>query len=92
VSARRVCGVVAAVFAVAYAFALAVLLIGTFGLFGAERDPLSGVYLIPLGLPWNRMIDPFPEWLWPWLGAAAPLVNLAILLLVCRVIASRRRT
>lgn len=24
--------------------------------FGAEKDPLSGVFLIPLGLPWNVML------------------------------------
>jgi hypothetical protein len=33
---------------------------------------------VPLGLPWNHMIDVFPEPFWPWLGAAAPLVNIAI--------------
>jgi hypothetical protein len=71
--------IVMIVFAVIYALALIVLLVGTFGLFGAERDPLSGVFLIPLGLPWNRFVDIFPERLWPWLAAASPLVNLAIL-------------
>lgn len=69
-------------FAALYAFALAVYLIGTFGLFGADRDPLSGVFLIPLGLPWNRFVDALPERFWPWLAAAAPLVNLAILWLL----------
>lgn len=67
------------VFSLLYALALTIYLMGTFGFFGADRDPLSGVFLIPLGLPWNRFIDPFPERLWPWLAAAAPLVNLAIL-------------
>lgn len=40
-----------------YAIALFLLLVGTFGLFGQERDPLSGVFLLPLGLPWNLIGD-----------------------------------
>lgn len=79
----------AAIFAVLYAGALAVLLIGTFGLFGAGTDPLSGIYLMPLGLPWNLLVDAFPEPLWPWLAAAAPGVNLLLLLALCRSV--RRR-
>jgi hypothetical protein len=27
----------------------------------SEADPISGVFLIPLGLPWNRMSDVFPD-------------------------------
>lgn len=69
---------------VAYLFALAILVIGTFGLFGQSPDPLSGVFLVPLGLPWNLMLDVFPEPLLPWLAAAAPLLNLAILFALCR--------
>jgi hypothetical protein len=72
-------------FSVLYLLALAVFVVGTFGLFGQETDPLAGVFLIPLGLPWNRMIDVFPEPLWPWLAAAAPAVNLGVLWLLCRV-------
>jgi len=37
------------------------LLIGTFGLFGQEKDPLSAVFLIPLGLPWFIWVVGFPE-------------------------------
>lgn len=61
-----------------YLAALALLGIGTFGLFGQEQDPLSGVFLLPLGLPWNLLAD--------WAGLegaaiaiAAPLINVAIL-------------
>ncbi|MBT8427259.1 MAG: hypothetical protein KJO02_04435 [Erythrobacter sp.] len=61
-----------------YALALLLLAIGTFGWFGQPQDPLSGVFLIPLGLPWNFIAD--------WLGAisapvaiAAPAINAAIL-------------
>lgn len=66
------------VFVGLYAAALALFAIGTYGWFGQEQDPLSGVFLIPLGLPWNFVAD--------WFGLAgatsailAPLVNAAIL-------------
>ena len=61
-----------------YLFSLALLGIGTFGLFGQEQDPLSGVFLLPLGLPWNVIADRIGIE-----GAAvmiaAPLLNIAIL-------------
>jgi drug/metabolite transporter superfamily protein YnfA len=66
------------VLAVLYVVALLLFLVGNFGLFGSDSGPLAGVFLVPLGLPWNHMIDVFPEPFWPWLGAAAPLVNIAI--------------
>lgn len=71
-------------FALAYAGALILLGIGTFGLFGQERDPLSGVFLVPLGLPWNLLGGGLPDpWL-PLVGILAPAVNLAILVALCR--------
>jgi hypothetical protein len=66
--------------------ALALLLIGTFGLFGQERDPLAGVFLMPLGLPWVLWLDDLPEPALPWVGILAPLINLALLALFCRLI------
>ena len=72
------------VFAGLYFVALALFLIGTFGLFGQERDPLSGVFLMPLGLPWVLWLDLFPEPVRPWLAALSPLLNLAVLSLFCR--------
>ncbi|ANY19783.1 hypothetical protein A6F68_01266 [Tsuneonella dongtanensis] len=45
------------VFVALYAIALVLLAIGTFGWFGQERDPLSAVFLLPLGLPWNILAD-----------------------------------
>lgn len=81
------CQTVTGVCIVLYLAALALLLIGTFGLFGQERDPLSGVFLLPLGLPWNQFLGRFPDAALPWLAAAAPLVNLAILRLICRLVA-----
>lgn len=69
---------------VLYLVALALLLIGTFGLFGQERDPLSGVFLLPLGLPWVWLVDLAPEPAWPWLSSLAPLLNLGIIVALCR--------
>jgi hypothetical protein len=68
----------------AYAFALGVFLLALFGLAGMERDPLAGVFLIPLGLPWNLLVDAAPEPAWPWLAALAPCVNLGLLAFACR--------
>jgi hypothetical protein len=80
----RPCKIVFSAFLLLYVAALGLLAVGTFGLFGAERDPLSGVFLVPLGLPWILLIDTFPEPLLPWFGAASPLVNLLAIWLVCR--------
>lgn len=76
-------------FVLAYMLALALLLIGTFGLFGQPRDPLSGIFLLPLGLPWARLVELFPHVLWPWLTAMVPLINLAILWLLYRIASDR---
>jgi len=78
------CRWVLAGFTILYGIALALYVIGTFGLFGSERGPLAGVFLIPLGLPWNRFLDSLPEASWPWFGALAPTLNIVILGLVCR--------
>ncbi len=71
-------------FAALYAVALFVFLTGTFGWFGQDTDPLSGVFLLPLGLPWVLAVEAAPETVRPWLAVIAPLLNLAILILVCR--------
>jgi hypothetical protein len=80
----RACRFVTAAFAVLYACALGLFAIGTLGLFGAEQDPLSGVFLLPLGLPWNQWVGGAPDVLRPWLAALAPLLNLLILWAACR--------
>jgi hypothetical protein len=85
----RLCPIAIVVFAVAYLFALASLVIGTFGLFGSEPDPLAAVFIIPLGLPWNRMLDVFPESWLLWLAVLAPAVNFVILLGLCRIARGR---
>jgi hypothetical protein len=78
-----ICSWVIKIFVLAYIVALLLFLIGTFGWFGSPKGPLAGVFLIPLGLPWNQLLVGFPETLRPWLAAAAPLLNLAILRALC---------
>ena len=63
---------------------------GTFGLVGSDTGPLAGIFLVPLGLPWNQFIDAFPEPAWPWLAAAAPVLNLLVLGLLCRIVQAWR--
>ena len=79
-------------FAAAYAFALCLLAVGTWGR-PCGRDPLSGIFLIPLGMPWTLFIgsvgkfDPFgPAAV---LAMLAPAINLAILFSICSTL--RRR-
>lgn len=59
-----------------YVIALGLWAIGTRGLFGQPQDPLSGVFLIPLGLPWNEYADG------PEIGIIAPVINIVILWLL----------
>jgi len=65
-------------FVVLYGAALLIFLIGTFGWFGQETDPLSGVFLMPLGLPWNFIADRIglPGMA---VGLLSPLINAGIL-------------
>ena len=71
------------IFLALYAIAISLLVIGTFGLFGQERDPLSGIFLLPLGAPWNLVADavgldgPLPAIL-------APAINAGLLFLLWR--------
>lgn len=85
----RICVIGAIVFGGLWAAALALLAIGTFGWFGQERDPLSGIFLVPLGMPWNLLFEvpEGPKLLW---GVLAPGVNLSILLLLCRLLSRHR--
>jgi len=66
-------------FLVLYLIAVLLFIVGTFGLFGQESGPLAGVFLVPLGLPWNLVWKLIPGVAGPWLLVAAPLVNLALL-------------
>ena len=73
------CRIVLGVFTFAYALALLLLIVGVFGLFGSERDPLAGVFLIPLGFPWVLWTGHLAESVRPVAAALTPLVNLAVL-------------
>ncbi|WP_108660465.1 hypothetical protein [Acuticoccus kandeliae] len=87
----RTCRTLIGLFAILYFGALALFAIGALGLFGQERDPLAGVFLLPLGLPWNVLfLEGLPDWALFVSGLAAPLVNLAILILLCRYFSKRR--
>ncbi|MXO59540.1 hypothetical protein GRI89_08295 [Altererythrobacter salegens] len=66
------------IYVLLYGIALALLAIGTFGWFGQEQDPLSGVFLIPLGLPWNLVADRIGL-AGPISAIAAPAINAGIL-------------
>lgn len=79
-----ICRGLTLLFGLAWLLALAMLAVGTFGLFGQERDPLAGVFLVPLGLPWNRALDGLDGSARAVAAALAPGVNLAILAAVCR--------
>jgi len=86
----RPCKFVIAAFLLLYIAALAILVVGTYGLFGAERDPLSGIFLMPLGLPWNHFLSDLPTALLRWVVVTSPLVNVFLLWLLCRAVARRR--
>lgn len=61
-----------------YGAALLLFLIGTFGWFGQDQDPLAGVFLLPLALPWSMLADRMGA---PGLPSVllAPAVNAGIL-------------
>ena len=77
-----ICRGIFVILAVAYALALMAFLSGTFGWFGQARDPLAGIFLIPLGMPW--VLFELPGQLGAYLAAAAPCINLAIMWMICR--------
>jgi len=68
-----------------YLFAMALFLIGAFGLFGQERDPLSGVFLIPLEIPWIYLLDHLsvPDGSRIWIGILSPVIKLTCICAFC---------
>jgi hypothetical protein len=82
------CRIVIIGFAVLWFLSLVILAIGTFGWFGQEQDPLSGVYVVLLGSPWIQFIGS-AGMASPLVGIVAPVVNLLCLVLACRIFGSR---
>lgn len=82
-----ICKLVLGAFGIAYAVALLAWAAGTFGLFGSERDPLAGVFLIPLGVPWTYVAGALPDGPVRVAGALlSPLLNLGLIAAVCRLV------
>lgn len=82
---KRICRYVIVAFGGLYLAALALFLIGTLGLFGSPSGPMAAVFLIPLGLPWNQLLDGISPQALPWVAAGAPLANLILLWGLCRL-------
>jgi hypothetical protein len=79
----RVCRFVVIGFAVLYAVAAALFLVGIYGWFGSPQGPLAGVFLLPLGPPWNFWLDDLPESRRPAAAVAASALNLRLLWGLC---------
>lgn len=73
-------------FVVCYVLAL---IIFAAGMWGADKEPLSGIFLIPLGFPWFLAADLFEGTLQATVAALAPLVNLGLIHLLVRRTAPR---
>jgi hypothetical protein len=79
-------------FAITCLVALAIGLVGSFGLFGQEQDPLARVFVIILGQPWVAWISGVAEPLRPWLAAVCPLLHIFLLAALCGALSARRGT
>jgi hypothetical protein len=79
----RTCRYILIAFAVLYAAAFLLFLIGTYGWLGSPQGPLAGIFLIPPGLPWNRWFDGLPSAFRPAATVAAPALNLLLLWGLC---------
>jgi hypothetical protein len=78
------CKIAIWVFVLLWAGATFIFATGTFGWFGQPQDPLSGVFLLPLGFPWILAIEIVPETAKPLFAVFAPSLTLAILVVFCR--------
>ncbi len=85
----RLCRIFLYAFSVAYVLALVIFVVGHFGLFGQEADPVSAVFVILLGQPWVLLIDNLPESLHMGAAVLSPLLTLALLFALCRWIGRR---
>lgn len=86
---RVLCRWILGVLAGLYALALFVGLVGTYGWFGQDKDPLSWIFVIVLGQPWVALVVDVSEPLRPWLAALMPLINLALLAALCKFLSAR---
>ena len=82
----RLCRTINNILLAIYLLALALFLVAVFELFGVEGDAMASVFLLMMGQPWIRFADAAPEATWPWLVALAPLANIVILRLLCRLL------
>jgi hypothetical protein len=76
-------------FGLLYLVALGLFVIGALGLFGSPSGPLAGIFLIPLGLPWNLLANAASEQVRLWVLVLAPAINVALLALLYRWRTSR---
>ena len=82
------CRIIVILFAILWAAALALLAIGTFGWFGQEPDPLSGIFVVLLGSPWVQLAGKIGGESMI-LAILMPGLNLIILILICRLMGRR---
>lgn len=80
---------VAKLFLILYLLAVFLFMVGHFGWFGQARDPLSGVFLIPLGAPWNFVFSRMPIEAPLLVGLLSPLLNLALIISLCKYLRER---
>jgi hypothetical protein len=80
---HRLCRIAVILFALLYLAALFLFFVGHFGWFGQERTPLAGVFVVPLGLPWNLWLDGLSEAVRPVAAGLTPIFNIAILAAIC---------
>jgi len=66
------------IFLALYISAVFILLTGFFGWFAQQQDPLSGIFLLPLGLPWIIIGDKMGLTSTA-LAILSPAINLGIL-------------
>ena len=85
------CKITIWVFALLWTGATFIFATGTFGWFEQPQDPLSGILLLPLGFPWILAIELVPETAKPLFAVVTPLLNLAILVVICRQMNGRNQ-
>ena len=81
ISTRIVLRTLVLLYALSCAGSLALLLIGTRGLFGVAPDGLAAVYAIVLAMPWSLLLSAAPGHPFAWvtvLLVAGMVVNVAI--------------